>query len=238
MLDNKTYYDQFSQRYDNPRDRGYHWMLDTLESDILKPLVVGKEVLELGCGTGLVMDRLKYRCRRLQGLDISPGMAGKAVSRGHEVVVGSAGALPFEDETFDVVYSFKVLAHIMGIREVLAEVSRVLRPNGVFVGDFYNPLSFRGLIKRLKPATSISDQAKDDQVYTRFDTVQSVRSYLPESMSVRGFKGVRVLTPWAGVFKVPGVSRVLPKMEEVAGRLPGLWRFGGFLVVIAEKSGH
>ena len=237
MMDNKSYYNEFSKRYDDPRDRGYHWMLDTLESNILKPLVVGREVLEVGCGTGLVMDRLQYRCRRLQGLDISPGMAAKARERGHEVTVGGADALPFADESFDVVYSFKVLAHVEPIRAALREVARVLRPGGLFVGDFYNPMSLRGLIKKVKPATRIAESTDDHQVYTRFDTAAEVEGHLPQELSLTRFQGVRVLTPWAGVFKVPGVSQVLPRLEEWAGKAPGLWRLGGFLVAIAEKRG-
>ncbi len=235
MLDNKTYYDRFSRRYDDPRDRGYHWMLDTLQANIVKPFAVGKDVLEVGCGTGLVMDRLLYRCRSLQGLDISTGMAEKARERGHNVTVGSAVALPFEDGTFDLVYSFKVLAHIMGIRDVLAEVERVLRPGGVFVGDFYNPYSFRGVIKAVKPASGIAEGVDDQQVFTRFDTVGDVKRYLAEGLSLREFRGVRVLTPWAGVFRIPGVSRVLPRLEDRVAKMPLLWRFGGFLVAIAEK---
>ena len=55
-------------------------------------------VLEVGCGTGLVLSRLKETARSARGLDVSPGMVRRARSRGLDVVLGSATALPFADE--------------------------------------------------------------------------------------------------------------------------------------------
>ena len=235
LLHNKDYYNRFSKRYDAPRDHGYHWMIDTLQAEILKPLANGADVLEVGCGTGLLMDRISPDCRNLDGLDISPGMALRARTRGHRVTVGSAERLPFEDDTFDLVYSFKVLAHIKSIRRALLEMTRVLKPGGHLVGDFYNPWSIRGLIKKLKPPTSIADTATDEHVFTRYDAPSRVLSYLPPELVHLRFHGVRVLTPFAGILRLPGVGPLLVRAEKAAGASP-LWRFGGFLVAVAQKS--
>jgi ubiquinone/menaquinone biosynthesis C-methylase UbiE len=236
LFHNRDYYDQFSQRYDTPRSRGYHWMIDTLQTEVVQPLAEGRDVLEVGCGTGLLMERLRGRCVSLTGLDISPGMAARARKRGHHVTVGSADSLPFEDESFDLVYSFKVLAHIEPIEKALAEISRVLRPGGHFVGDFYNPWSIRGLIKALKPPTAIADGAHDEHVFTRFDSPRQVVSHLPPDLPLVRFRGVRVVTPFAGVFALPGAETVWTRIERMAGRSP-LWRFGGFLVAVCRKRG-
>lgn len=236
LFDNREYYDQFSRRYDTPRGSGYHWMLDTLQSEIVAPLADGKDVLEVGCGTGLLMERLKGRCRSLAGLDISPGMAERARKRGHRVTVGSADSLPFEDQSFDAVYSFKVLAHVEPIEKALSEIARVLRPGGWFVGDFYNPWSMRGLIKTLKPPTAIADGAHDEHVFTRFDSPRQVVAHLPDALRLVRFRGVRVLTPFAAVFRVPGVEQLLTRLERAAGRSP-LWRLSGFVVAVCRKRG-
>ena len=237
-LDNRTYYDLFSHGYDRSRGWGYHWMLDTLESEVLLPLVQDRDVLELGCGTGLIMDRISDRCRTLVGVDISLGMLERARGRGHRrVVQASVEQLPFQDATFDVVYSFKVLAHVERVDRALEEAARVLRPGGWFVADFYNPWSMRGLIKRFGPAGRIARRAHEKQVYTRFDTPSRIRGLLPDSLTIEEFRGVRVLTPWSGVFRVPGTTSVLTKLERAAGRSPLLWRLGGFLVAVARKHG-
>jgi ubiquinone/menaquinone biosynthesis C-methylase UbiE len=234
LLHNKEYYDRFSKRYDGPRDHGYHWMIDTLQAELMRPLAHGADVLEVGCGTGLLMDRIADVCNSLQGVDISSGMAARARKRGHRVMVGGADRLPFADNSFDLVYSFKVLAHIESIRQALAEMTRVLRPGGRFLGDFYNPRSLRGLIKKLKPPTAVAKTATDEHVFTRYDTPAAVLGYYPENLEHRRFYGVRVLTPFAGVLKLPGISSFWTQAENRAGR-SCLWRFGGFLVTVAQK---
>ena len=55
----EKYYDDFSRRYELGRDKGYHLFIDELETDTLIPYIKGKRILEAGCGTGLIMKRLK-----------------------------------------------------------------------------------------------------------------------------------------------------------------------------------
>ena len=237
-LDNRRYYDIFSERYDSRRMQGYHWMIDTLQSEVLLPLARDKDVLELGCGTGLLMDRLDGRCRSLVGMDLSSGMLRKAAQRGHRVVQASVEHLPFSDEQFDLVYSFKVLAHVRPIREALKEAARVLRPGGYLVADFYNPLSLRGLAKRFLPAGRVGTGTKEADVYTRFDDPKQIVSLLPEDLEPVTFKGVRVLTPWARLLDIPGATPLATRVERIAGSLPLLWRLGGFLVTVTRKRGR
>ncbi len=228
------YYDDFSGWYENERKRGYHAMLDDLELAVLAPFAGGKEVLEVGAGTGLIMAGLNGAPRRLVGIDISAGMLRKAVERGFEVVQGSATELPFEDESFDVVYSFKVLAHIPDIERAVAEMARVLRPGGHLIAEFYNTQSIRRLSKWIGGPGSISESRKEDDVFTRWDTPKEVLSYLPTSLEFKEWRGVRVLTPAALAFKLPGVGKILPALEKRALASP-LARFGGFLIAVCQK---
>ena len=211
-------------------------MLDTLESEVLLPLVEGRDVLELGCGTGLILDRVQGACRTLVGLDISRGMLERAASRGHRVLQASVERLPFRSESFDVVFSFKVLAHVPDIRTTLSEAHRVLRPGGYLVAEFYNPWSLRGLIKKFGPARRVAEDTHERHVYTRFDGPKQVRRLLEPVFVVEGFRGIRVLTPWSGLFRLPGATGPLTWAERLAGRTPGLWRLGGFLVAVARKK--
>lgn len=235
-LDARHYYDRFSRRYDRPRGRGYHAMIDTLQAELVLPLSRDRDVLEVGCGTGLMMERLNGRCRRLVGLDLSSGMLHHAHKRGLSVFQGAAEALPFAASSFDVVYSFKVLAHVEQVRSALAEVSRVLRPGGRGVCDFYNPLSLRGLIKALKPPTKVADDAADHQVYTRFDTPARFADYLPPDLRLIDYRGIRVLTPWAGLVNLPFMFRLMTGLERVASRAPILRGLGGFMVALLSKK--
>ena len=236
MKDNRTYYDDFANWYERERHDGYHALIDELQSDLVKPFCKDQDILELGCGTGMILKEIDPIAKTAKGIDISPGMLEQAKARGLDVVEGSATDLPFEDAVFDVIYSFKVLAHIEQIELAMNEVARVLKPGGKAFLEFYNPRSFRGLIKKLKAPSAVSEETNDEEVYTRYDTLEDVKSYLPENLSVSKIHGVRIFTPAAVFHKLPLVKTVLKNMEWWARDKDTFAQFGGFMVVAVERS--
>lgn len=242
-LDNRRYYDEFSASYERHRYDGYHVLLDELETEAVRRYLSPEaRVLEVGCGTGLILERLRPHAAAAFGLDLSAGMLQKARARQLQVVQGTATALPFADASFDVVCSFKVLAHIEAIERTLAEMSRVLRPGGHLLAEFYNPMSLRYLIKRLKRPTPISSRGgagggaiDDEAVYTRYDSLARIRSYLPPEVELSTVRGIRVVTPFSQVHGWPLLGPLLGWVERRAADLPGVRRLGGFLLVVARK---
>jgi SAM-dependent methyltransferase len=234
--DNKTYYDEFAAWYENERHHGYHAMIDDLEVDLVTPFCRGRDVLEVGCGTGLILTRVAAVAATAVGVDISPGMLEGARDRGLDVFEASATGLPFEDGRFDTVYSFKVLAHVEEIDTALAEVARVLRPGGYGLLEFYNRHSVRYLAKRIGGAGKISAKTDESAVFTRWDRPDELIARLPRDLEFERFAGVRVFTPGAFAHKVPGLRRVLRKAEFLARDAPVLSRWGGFLVAVLRKS--
>ena len=234
----RAYYDEFAQRYDARRGGrvpgGYHDMLDDLELGFLERFARGKRVLEVGCGTGLLMARMTDFAAEVVGVDLSPGMLAHARARGLDAIEGSATALPFEDESFDVACSFKVLAHVEDIRGALAEMLRVVRPGGTVVAEFYNPQSLRAVVKRYGPAGAISDSTRESAVYTRFDHPDEVAAMLPAGCRVVDRRGVRILTPAAKVLELPLVGPLLRGLEERLADGP-LARFGGFWIAALRQ---
>jgi ubiquinone/menaquinone biosynthesis C-methylase UbiE len=233
----KDYYDEFSAWYERDRGRGYHQLVDDLEVELVERYGRGASVLEAGCGTGLILERVARFAGEAWGFDLSPGMLAGARGRGLAAVQASVEAVPFPDARFDVVYSFKVLAHVERIREALAELARVTRPGGYLLLEFYNPFSLRGLIKRWKPPSAISGRTSDEAVYTRYDDLAAVRSYLPPGVSVVTLRGVRVVTPFAGVYRVAPLARLFGELERRLADVPGIRQLGGFLIVVLQKTG-
>lgn len=231
----KDYYDEFSAWYERRRGFGYHQLIDDLEVDLVERYGRGASVLEAGCGTGLVLARVATFAREAWGVDLSSGMLAKAQQRRLNVVQGSITHLPFADERFDVVYSFKVLAHVEPIREALAELSRVTRRGGYLLLEFYNPLSLRYLVKVLKPASRISERTTDEAVYTRYDALESIREYLPPGVQIVTMRGVRVVTPVSHVYRIPPLGSVFRRLERKLADAPVFRRLGGFLIVVAQK---
>jgi ubiquinone/menaquinone biosynthesis C-methylase UbiE len=159
-------------------------------------------------------------------------MLAKAAARGLQVAQGSVTDLPFADASFDVTYSFKVLAHIEEIATAMAEMARVTRPGGVVLAEFYNTRSLRYLVKRLKSPSAVSETAHDEMVYTRYDDIRAIRSYLPASLSLETTRGIRVITPVAAVHKVPLLGTAVRRAEHALADHSVAGRFGGFLVAV------
>ncbi len=94
----------------------------------------GVDVLDVGCGSGTLLGLLKQRGFRVNGLDFSAEAAAIAkAENGVDVAVGSLEEAHFPAESFDVVTLFHVMEHVTNPRLVLAQVSRVLKPNGVAI---------------------------------------------------------------------------------------------------------
>ena len=236
----RAYYDEFSRHYEDHRDGhdpgGYHDLVDALEADMVRRYGAGADVLEVGCGTGLVLARIRRFAKSARGVDLSPGMLEKARARGLDVVEASATALPFADESFDVACSFKVLAHIEDIERALAEMTRVVRPRGVVLAEFYNPFSIRGLVKRLGPAGAISERTKETAVYTRFDSPRRIREMAPSSLRMIGARGVRIVTPSAAAMRLPVLGELLRRAGWALCDTP-LSYVGGFFIAAFQKRG-
>lgn len=98
-------------------------------------------VLELGAGTGFFSLNLKQAglVEDVHVCDLSPGMVAAAKANAQrlgftiEGQVADAEALPFRDDSFDLVVGHAVLHHIPDVEAALREVLRVLRPGGRFV---------------------------------------------------------------------------------------------------------
>jgi ubiquinone/menaquinone biosynthesis C-methylase UbiE len=239
LSETRAYYDEFSKRYEAKRRPneadGYHALVDDLEIDLCARYAKDRDVLEVGCGTGLILERVRRFAKSAKGIDLSPGMLELARERGLDVVEGSATKLPFEDASFDVTCSFKVLAHVDDIGKALSEMSRVTRKGGVLLAEFYNPLSFRALAKVIGPAGKISDKTRESAVYTRFDAPWDLGKILPPGTRIEAVRGVRIVTPAAAFMRVPVLKDVLRKAEFALCDGPAAY-FGGFYIAVIRKG--
>jgi SAM-dependent methyltransferase len=102
---------------------------------------LGDDVLEIGPGPGQTTDILRGRAAKLTAVELDPDLAGPLSERlagtNVEVRCGDASTLPYPDGRFSAVTMFSVLHHVPSAEEqdrVFAEIRRVLRPGGAFVG--------------------------------------------------------------------------------------------------------
>lgn len=103
-----------------------------------------ERVLDAGCGDGYVAGLLRERVREVVGVDVEPSELWQD-DPGLTFSVASAEALPFEDASFDVVYSKDSLHHMDAPQRAIAEYARVLEPGGtalIVEANRYNPLFY------------------------------------------------------------------------------------------------
>lgn len=120
------------------------WDLRTGEAHVFNRFLSdGGRLLDVGCGTGRTSFLLADRFARIDAFDIVPEMIEVAQKRNLELemnirfFVGDAMQMPVTTSSYDaVLFAYNGIEGILdadGQRRVLAEVSRVLRPGGVFV---------------------------------------------------------------------------------------------------------
>ena len=104
---------------------------------IVQDIVNQKDVLDLACGEGYGSSFMADVARSVVGVDISDEAVQNASTVYSKANLtfqqGSAIALDFANASFDVVVSFETIEHLAEQAEMLAEIRRVLRPNGLLV---------------------------------------------------------------------------------------------------------
>jgi len=111
----------------------------------------------------------------------------------------------------------------------------VIRPGGDLLLEFYNPWSLRYLAKKAAGPQRIGKDRTEADISTRWDSPRAIPRFLPPNLELVDYYGVRVLTPFAAVHRLPWVARALSRAELAASHSP-LRYFGGFLIAVLRKS--
>jgi ubiquinone/menaquinone biosynthesis C-methylase UbiE len=107
-------------------------------------------LLDLGCGTGFIIDLAKDLFEQIDGVDITQAMLDKVdVSNGNVLLHRCAAeSLPFADASFDVVTAYAFLHHLEDYSKVLREAHRVLKPGGGMYVDLEpNKLFWEAMVR-------------------------------------------------------------------------------------------
>jgi|GEM_PF-3204856 len=130
---------------DNP-DIFNQWESERINSnleEIMDKIETGSSktrVLDAGCGTGNILRKLLDQVDEAIGIDISDDMLEVArrktdESRNCQLVRGKVSDLPFPDNYFDLVTAYSLFHHLPEFENPISEISRVLKPGGIFYLD-------------------------------------------------------------------------------------------------------
>ncbi|TAN59122.1 MAG: class I SAM-dependent methyltransferase [Rhodospirillales bacterium] len=139
-------------RYQTWRSTWLGQITERLEQELLLELadpVNGQDVLDLGCGDGVLTEKLLDHGAKVTGLDADPDMiaAARVSLPGVDFRPGNACHLPFSDASFDLITANTLLCLVRDRQDILAEAARVLRPGARLVIGELNRFSLWALIR-------------------------------------------------------------------------------------------
>jgi len=195
--------------------------------------------LDVGCGTGFNVQRLRERGFDVVGLEPAEGMRARAQANnpGAEIVDGDAEALPFPDASFDLVLSIEVVRYLADPARAFAEMARVLRPGGRAIVTAAPLLSLYALVNFV---TARVEVPTFHRVKHSFLTEQSARRVARAA----GFAAAEVhgafLGPWHVLARVwPGALaatlRACEPLDDLLADRPILRDFSNHLVIVARR---
>jgi SAM-dependent methyltransferase len=188
-------------------------------------------VLDVGCGTGALAQRLAARGYTVTGVDPSEGMLGVLRRRSPDVSAEAASgtALPFADGAFDLVLTVAALHHIAApdaVRRTLAEMVRVTRPGGRIVVWDHNP---RNPYWSLLMARVPQDTGEERLVGER----EVIDGLTAAGARILGAQQLGLVPDFAPA----GWVRPAAVLERAVERAPLLRRLAAHNVVLAAKGG-
>lgn len=125
------------------------------------PWVDGGRILEIGCGSGWQLSRMKQAGWVTKGLDFDPEAVSAARERGLDVDAGDVRELNLEANSFDAIAMAHVIEHVYDPVGLLAECRRLLKPGGRLVAITPNACSlghrvFKSSWRGLEPPRHIA----------------------------------------------------------------------------------
>jgi 2-polyprenyl-6-hydroxyphenyl methylase / 3-demethylubiquinone-9 3-methyltransferase len=154
--------------------------------DVLHVQPNAADVLDVGCGGGLLAEEFARLGCRVTGVDPSARSIETAAAHARQsglVIdyrVGVGERLPFDDGSYAVVYCCDTLEHVDDVNQVVREIARVLEPGGVLLYDTINRTfaSKLVMIKILQDWNVTSIMPRNLHVWTKFITPDELRQTL------------------------------------------------------------
>ena len=177
----------------------------------------GKSLLEVGCGIGTDLARFARGGAIVTGVDLSETAIELARRNfhlhglpAHDLLTANAEALPYPDNTFDVVYGHGVIQYTADPQRLVRECHRVLRPGGRGIFMVYNRVSWLNALSKVMKVPLEHEDApvlrkfsigEFKDLLSPFDQVVVVPERFPvKSRLHKGWKAVAFNTIFVGAF--------------------------------------
>ncbi len=196
-------------------------------------LAPGRRAIELGCGTGLFLERVARSGAGIVGVELSETLLAKAKARVAPLANvtlerGDAHRLPHADASVDAVYGSSILHHL-DLTRSLAETHRVLRPGGRITFTEPNILNPQVAFLFLLAPRARFGLSPDEMAFSRGRAMKALRGLGYCDIVVKPFDFLHPATP-------PGWITAVSRLGERFEATPGLSRIAGSLLIHARKG--
>lgn len=190
------------------------------------------KILDLGCGTGILSEYIlkKQPSLHIYGIDISNraiDVANKKLKKYKNVQfqTGDVTKLPFKDNYFDMAMCNSILHHVP-LNETLAEIKRVLKPNGVLwfcEPNLLNPQI--ALEKNIPVVKSFFQDSPDERAFSRWNIKKELEKRNFTDVLVKPYEFLHPLLP-RKFLKITSAFCIflekIPIISEFAGTMQGI----------------
>lgn len=262
-MNNRKHYDRIAADFADRERHAYHRFLNDATANILAGWLPEGLILDAGCGSGHLAERLNGGSRRIVGLDASRKMLISGRVRRSE---------RRPDSTRSQVSSDSVSGDWLIAKEHMDGPDAVVQSrieslpftdcefDGAFAMRVFPHLAgpaaaLAELARVVRPggaivldiynpvslrwvarkAAGLAGCEEHENLSTRYDTIRAARKWLPPDLVYRGFGGIRIWTPAGGMMSWLTLGRLLTRME-LWGSRSVLKIFGGFLLISLEKA--
>lgn len=219
--------------------------VDRLLDERLKTLKPGARILDVGCGTGEYVRHANQLGFSASGVEPAEAMRKAAIENnpGSKILDGVATALPFPDETFDLVICIEVLRylHFADNQQALREMYRVLKPGGILFLTTVNKFALDGFYLHYHVQKLLGrDRASGEAPHCEFTTPAEIDKEIQAAgFSTAMHRGV-LLGPMRLLYKLSTrlarkVAPVLEPLDDAICAIPITRAFAGHLVTVATR---
>jgi ubiquinone/menaquinone biosynthesis C-methylase UbiE len=234
------FYEEDSKIYDEDRFESLQGRyIDWSQKDVLLKMNSdwkNKKILDIATGTGRFATIMAKCGADVFALDSSLSMLKKTKEKNNKMeqnkivlVNGDACNIPFDDNSFDGCTCINALNHIPNYKAVLGEVSRVLKPNGLFIATFPNMFS---LFLPVALWVNFRRTSVLNNVYTKWFTLFEVKKALSNAgLKIQEIEGDYMFPP------LSEKSLFLMRILDDCSRSSALKYFSGSPFIKSIKRG-
>jgi ubiquinone/menaquinone biosynthesis C-methylase UbiE len=190
VLDAEEAYARWAPSYDQTPNP-----LTTLEERLIAPMLgefAGRDVVDLGCGTGRWLQRLQsIGPRSLVGVDTSPAMlaeAGRKCLLSTSLIEAACTSTPLPSRSSDCVLASFLLSYVRGISRFAAEAARILRRDGtVIVSDLHPDTPSYGWRRTFRTGGDLFEIATFPYTTATLVSTMTSEGFALEQLSEPGF---------------------------------------------------